>query len=134
MGFMKTTASKFRPAPMSAMERFNVPTVCECCGREDLTKTVKVTDGAAVLWMGTGCAAKACGVGVREFGKAMKAEQDAQDAAERQEREAAHRAEDARWQSFLDARCPEKRGDRFSQIQALGGGTAAREAYKTEAA
>ena len=74
---------KFRPAATSAMERASVPSVCECCGREDLKKTVKVTNGETTLWMGTGCAAKACSMGIREFGKALGAEQTAQEAAEK---------------------------------------------------
>lgn len=120
---------KFRPAATSAMERANVPSVCECCGREDLKKTVKVTNGETTLWMGTGCAAKACGMGIREFGKALGAEQTAQEAAEKAAEEKAWREHNARWQAHLDARCPALRGDRFRQIQALGGGKAAREGF-----
>jgi hypothetical protein len=125
---------RFRVAAISGFERFNVPTTCQCCGREDLLKTVKVAslDDGAVMWMGRGCAAKACGMGIKEFGKALKTTQAAQDTREDQERREANAKEDARWQAFLDARCPEKRGDRFSQIQALGGYTVANTAYKAE--
>lgn len=137
MGDMNTTAEtiRFRPAATSAMERANVPAECQCCGRADLKKTVKVVslDGSATLWMGTACAAKACGLGVREFGKAIKGEQDAQDASEAQAVREAHAAEYARFQAFLDARLPSLRGDRFRQLQALGGYSAAREAYRAQA-
>jgi hypothetical protein len=128
---VKTIATKFRPAATSALERANVPTTCQCCGKEELKKTVKVisTDGTTVLWMGTGCAAKACGVGVKEFGRALKGEQDAEDTREREEADLARRAEMARWRAHLDARCPEHRGDIFRQLQALGGMKAARAGY-----
>ncbi len=129
---------KFRPAATSAMERASVPSVCECCGREDLKKTVKVTNGETTLWMGTGCAAKACSMGIREFGKALKVEQDAQDSKEQTEREAARRAECDHWFAFLtDAVGPVYSWpggpiDRFRQIEKLGGPTAARAAYKAK--
>lgn len=113
---------------MDAFDRVNGgPTTCQHCGREDLLRTVKMTDGAAVMWLGRGCAAKAMGVGLREYDRAAKAVQDEADAAERRAREAAWKAEDARWQAFLDARAPGL--DRFSQIQALGGYAAARAAF-----
>ncbi len=117
---MTTTADKFRPAATSAMERANVPSVCECCGREDLKKTVKVTNGATTMWMGTGCAAKACGVGIKDFGKALKAEQDQHDAAERKAHYNAVAAERARWQDFLNERAPQFRGDIYAQERAVG--------------
>lgn len=88
---------KFRPAATSAMERANVPSVCECCGREDLKKTVKVTNGETTLWMGTGCAAKACGIGIKEFGKALKEEQTRHDSA-------ARAAKIAEWDAFFAAK------------------------------
>jgi hypothetical protein len=124
------TMTRFRPAATSAMERANVPSVCGCCGREELVKTVKVisADGT-IVWMGTGCAAKACGMGVKDFGRGMKRAQDAQDSAEKAAADAAHRAEDARWQAHLDAKCPALRGKRFEQLQALGGYRAARADY-----
>lgn len=128
---MDSTTIRFRPAATSAMERANVPSTCQCCGREDLQKTVKVValDGSATLWMGRGCAAKACGMGVKDFGRTMKREQDAQDASDKAAEDASRRAEDARWQAFLDGRCPELRGNRFAQIQALGGAKVARAEY-----
>lgn len=126
---MSNTATKFRPAATSAMERANVPSVCGCCGREELKKTVKVTDGVTTMWMGTGCAAKACGVGVREFSRDLKTAQNAQDAAERAERDREHAAHMARWSAHLNARCPAFAGDIFRQVQSLGGFKAAREGF-----
>lgn len=123
---MNDVAIRFRPAATSAMERLTSPDTCECCGREYLKKTVKVTDGAAVMWMGTGCAAKACGIGIREFGKTLKIAQDTQDAAEREARAQANREYTARWTAHLNARCPQLAGDIFRQIEALGGYDAAK--------
>lgn len=129
---MNTTQTiKFRPAATSAMERANVPSVCGCCGREELKKTVKVVsmDGSTVLWMGTGCAAKACGMGVKEFGKSLKREQDAQDDSEIRARDAAAAARHLRWKAHLDAKCPQFAGDVFRQLEALGGMKIAREGF-----
>ncbi len=86
------------------------------------------------MWMGTGCAAKACGVGIKEFRKALKVEQDAHDTAEAAAKEAAHRAADDKWQAFLNARAGmildwSGKPDRFRQIEALGGYPAAKAAY-----
>jgi ribosomal protein L37AE/L43A len=121
---MKTaTTLRLRPAATSAQERANVPTTCQCCGREGLKRTVKMTDGAAVLWLGTGCAAKAMGVGIKEYQKAADAVQSEADKAA----QAAWRAEDARWGEFLTAAAGP--GQRFEQIARLGGGVAARARY-----
>ena len=130
---MTNGTTKSRPAATSAMERANVPSTCQCCGREDLQKTVKVTDGTTTLWMGTGCAAKACGMGIKEFGKALKSEQTTQDAADRRAEDEARRAELARWFAFLDGACPAHKGVAFEQIRVLGGINAARAAYKAAA-
>lgn len=119
----------FRPAATSALERASMPSTCECCGREGLERTVKMTNGVAVMWMGIGCAAKGTGVSVREINAAEKGEQDRADAEERAARDAAWRAEHARWQAHLDARCPAHKGEILLQIRALGGMALAREGY-----
>ncbi len=98
-----------------------MPSTCECCGREDLKRTVKMTDGSAVMWMGVGCAAKGTGVSVREINAAERTAQKVADDAAYKAREAAHRVEMARWSAHLDARCPEHRGRIFEQVRALGG-------------
>lgn len=127
---MSNATLKLRPAPMNALDRVSGgPTTCQHCGREDLLRTVKMTDGAAVMWLGRGCAAKAMGVGLREFGRAQKAVQDEADAAERRAREAERQAEYNAFQAWLDATVAPK-GDRFRQLEALGGYAAANAAYK----
>ena len=130
MTLAMTIATKLRPAATSAMERANVPTTCGCCGREGLKKTVKMTDGAACYWLGTGCAAKAMGVGIREYTAAANDVQDAADKAERESAELARRAEYAVFQAWLDGVTdPSLKGDRFRQLQAIGGMKVARERY-----
>lgn len=138
---MSTATTRFRPAPMNAFERLSSPTECQRCGRVELRRTVKVTDGDAVLWLGTGCAAKAMGVGLTEYHREAKAVQDAADAAERHARSVADRAQDAAWQAFLDRAAPPWRiesdfggrmAGRFEQIKALGGMTAARAMFDAE--
>ncbi len=121
-----TTTQNFRPAGMSSQDRLNVPTECGCCGREGLKTTVKmVDDNGSILWMGTGCAAKAMGVGVDLFKRAAK---DA-DAVIANENIAAQRAETDRWFAFLDANVPGLAVT--EQIAALGGLAAARAAFRT---
>ncbi len=115
------SAARFTLAALGPGESLTSPDTCECCGREYLKKTVKVTDGVAVMWMGVGCAAKACGVGIREARKAHKVLEDARAVAARAIRDEAHRAHMARWTAHLDARCPALKGDTFRQIEALGG-------------
>lgn len=126
-----THTIKFRPAATSAMERANVPNVCGCCGREELKKTVKVvsSDGATTLWMGTGCAAKACGIGVKEFGKSLKREQDVQDTVDQKAADVERRAYMARWHAHLDAKCPQFKGEICLQLEALGGMKVARDGF-----
>lgn len=127
-----TTAPRFRPCAASAFERASVPTVCGCCGREELVRTVKMTDGETVMWMGVGCAAKAMGVPARERGRAAARIQDAAEAIERAERDAKHMAELAAWSAFLlRAAGP---GERFEQIARLGGPAKAREMQRAEVA
>jgi len=117
-------ATKWRPLGTSAQERMNNPTTCGCCGREGLKKTVKMGADGAVVWMGTGCAAKAAGVGISEFKVQLAAADDAVLVAER----AAWKAGDDAWQGFLDLSAPGL--DRFDQIQKLGGMKAARAAFQ----
>lgn len=125
---------RFRPAATNAFDRTNNPTTCQCCGREDLKKTVKMTDGNAIVWMGTGCAAKAMGVGIKVYTAEARAVQKTADDAEALAREAERKAWDARWQAFLDARAPQLRGDRFLQIEALGGYSKANAEFVAQAA
>ena len=74
---------------------------CDCCGRKDLKSTVALEnlDTGDVVHFGVVCAARA----------------------------AAADAEYNRLQTWLDARLPHLRGQRFEQLQALGGMKAVRE-------
>lgn len=110
----------YRPAGTSALERMNTPTTCGCCGREDLKATVKLagSDGS-IVWMGTGCAAKAMGVGIADFRTQAKAADKVIADAEAAARKAISDAADAAWGAFLDEHAGP--GDRFEQIQRLGG-------------
>ena len=104
-------------------------TVCECCGRDDLKRTVAISfDGAAAVYYGTTCAARSLKTTAANVRASARRSMDAKTAAERAERDAAFRAEDARWQSFLDSRSPG--ADRFRQIESLGGYFAARAMYE----
>lgn len=104
-------------------------TVCECCGRDDLKRTVAISfDGAAAVYYGTTCAARSIKTTAADIRASARRAMDAKIAAERAERDAKFRAEDALWQSFLDARSPGR--DRFSQIESLGGYASARAAYE----
>ncbi len=138
---MSTATARFRPAPMNAFERLSSPTECQHCGRVELRRTVKVTDGTAVLWLGTGCAAKAMGVGLTEYRREAKAVQDAAEAAEQDARAAADRVKHAEWVAFLDRVSPpvtivtdygSRQTGIFEQVKALGGMTAARAMFDAE--
>lgn len=119
----------YRPVGTSAQERMNTPDTCGCCGREGLKTTVKLADSAGhITWMGTGCAAKAMGIGVDIFRKLAKAADTAAEADARREFFRRQAEEDAAWQSFLDAAAGP--GDRMAQIKALGGISAARTAFE----
>lgn len=110
---MQTTpATKFRPVHLSAFERFNVPSVCGCCGREGLKKTVKVSNGVTTMFMGTGCAAKACKLSTDGF-KVAQAKAAAN----------AHHA-------FLNILCPEFAGESAKQVALIGARAARFEAYE----
>lgn len=101
-----TTNVRYRIGATSAMERANVPSECSCCGREDLKKTVKLVPlaGGSPVWFGTGCAAKALGMGVPAFRKEAKRLQDEQDARDFAARAAADRRETEAWFAWLTAR------------------------------
>ena len=126
----------FRFAALARGESLQSPDVCACCGRDGLKKTVKLINPAGrAVWFGTGCAARAMGVKplvVRDA--ARSAEMTAAD-IERRERATEERAEDMRWQAFLDEVAPsaavswDGRPNRFEQIDRLGGYAAARAAY-----
>lgn len=98
-----TTQKNFRPIGLSAFERFNLPSTCGCCGREGLKKTVKMTDGTTIVFMGTGCAQKAMDIDPDNFKAAQKRTQL------RWDRGGAYRA-------FLDAICPAFAGSEEKQI------------------
>jgi hypothetical protein len=89
---MKTTASKWFPAAAKGTG----PDHCECCEREDLKKTVPITNGTSTIWVGTGCAARLCGSTITEFRRASKRAYDAAE-AERAEAEFARNKAIAAW-------------------------------------
>jgi len=131
---MPTVNATFRPAATTALERASMPSTCECCGREGLKRTVKMVNGAAVLWMGVGCAAKGTGVSVREVNAAERVVQKETDDVAYKAQAAEHDAYMVRWHAHLDARCPEHKGEVLLQVRALGGMSKASEGYAKEKA
>ncbi len=112
-------------------------TTCDCCGRTGLKSTVAlcIDDSDDVLYYGVVCAARA----LKTTAKVVRAETKAADDAARDARLRAEwergRAEDAKWQAFLDAAAPghldwQGKPNRCRQIEALGGYKAARSAYE----
>lgn len=95
---------------------------CECCGRDDLKKTVAISvDDGDPLYFGETCAARALSRSAKDV-REMARHAD----HERRERELiARRAEDdrrfERGRAWLNERAPELRDDRFRQIERLGG-------------
>lgn len=123
-----TTSTKYRPAATSAFERYSTPSECGCCGRENLKTTVKMAapDGS-IVWMGTGCAAKAMGVGVKEYKAAAKSVEDAAEAVRKAARCAFLRAQAIRWTAYCAANGGP--GDQWAQEARLG--MAGRRAFQT---
>jgi hypothetical protein len=130
---MTTQHNGFRFAELACGESLCSPTACDCCGREDLKRTVKlINPEGCVVWFGTGCAAVAMGLTKPAVRKAKKAVEDAAESAERAANDAARKVEDSRWQAFLDAQVG--KADRFTQIEKLGGYAKARAKFVSEAA
>ncbi len=124
---MSTTT--YRPAGMSFMDRMNVPTTCGCCDRQGLKTTVKLVGPAGeIVWMGTGCAAKAMGVGVDVFRRAAREADTVLASAEAAAAKVVSDAECARWFAWLTFHAGP--GDVIVQIGRLGGYAAARAAYR----
>lgn len=111
-------------------------TTCECCGRANLKATVAISiDGAAPVFFGTTCAARALGRTAKEIKtSAARADREIAEAKQR-ERDAEHARFNAAWQAFLDERAPAFARsymggpDRHRQIAELGGYTVARAAF-----
>lgn len=97
-------------------------TQCECCGRDDLKKTVALSvDDSDPLYFGEVCAAHALSRSAKDI-RAMARQAD--DAARREREAAAERERSAsfeRGRAWLNERVPELRDDRFRQIERLGG-------------
>ena len=129
-----TTTSRYKLVTVSRQTMlFGMADRCACCGREELKKTVPVApvDGGDMRWFGVGCAAKACGAGLPEFRRQVRAAEVAQEAAEVVERRKAHEVELARWMGFL-AQATGIHGDIYAAINKLGGYDIARSTYRAQ--
>jgi hypothetical protein len=115
-------------------------TTCDCCGRENLKKTVALAaldaDGNEIgtVYYGVDCAAKAEGLPAKLIRKEAETADRAKGEAKRREARDRRDAEDAQWFAWLDARAPHLIGDRLLQIEALGGYGAASAAYAAKTA
>ncbi len=74
---------------------------CDCCGRDNLKKTVKLLGPNGVVRYGTGCAAKALGLKSGEVTSRANAAQKEVDAAAAKVKDEAGRAERNQWFSFI---------------------------------
>lgn len=103
---------------------------CECCGRKNLKHTVALSfdDGEAVFY-GTSCAAVALRMPAIEVKRSAKKVDDEKRNAEMATRQAADRSRYAAFQTWLDAQLPSLKGERFLQLQELGGYKAAHGNY-----
>jgi hypothetical protein len=104
-------------------------TSCECCGRENLKKTVAISlDDADPMYFGTTCAARAVGWAAADMRRSIKRVEDEQKEKARLARNARIVAEQCAWFTWLDAHAPNINST-FEQIQSLGGYQAARAAF-----
>lgn len=78
---------------------------CECCGRDNLKRTVAVEfqDSQEVLYFGTSCAAKALALTSKEVEKSAKGAQAAREAAEAAAKREAEYLEAVRFSNWLRA-------------------------------
>ncbi len=129
------THNGYRYAELARGESLCSPDTCGHCGRTNLKKTIKlITPTGSAVWFGVGCAARAMGVGLKEV-KAAKASAEAALAFQlRSARMDEDRKEEAVWQAFLDRHAPAQHGNRFKQIEAMGGWSVARPLYISECA
>lgn len=74
---MKTT--NWRPAYIPGF----CPALCSECGREELQKTVAITNGQTARWVGVGCAARLCGSKPATVRREIKRLEDAEAEAKR---------------------------------------------------
>lgn len=109
-------------------------TTCECCGRSNLKSTVALLmgDSTTPVYFGVSCAARALRTSSVEVRKGAREVERAHADALAYERHLAERAEDVRWQGFLDASAGA--GERIDQIARLGGFAVARALYAAEVA
>lgn len=127
---MEATNNGYRFAELALGEALQSPSVCDCCGREDLKRTIKlINPEGRPVWFGCGCAARAMSVDLNLVRAAKKAAEDRAYEAEQTAKQAAHKVTDAAWQAFLDRVAPGM--GRYEQIRSLGGMAKARELYKS---
>jgi hypothetical protein len=114
---------------------------CDCCGRDNLKKTVKLLGPNGVVRYGTGCAAKALGLKSGEVTSRANAAQKEADAAAAKVKDEAGRAERNQWFSFIadhyaavfGAPAPRNyKGDLevIASVKALGGFATVTAAYR----
>lgn len=127
---------------MTAAKRFTVlgttdeVTTCDCCSRRNLKGTVALCDhdaGDETVYFGCVCAARVMKVASVDVRKAARDADAAKVRAEMAARAAAADAEYRVFQAWLDSKVGPK-GERFLQLEALGGYAAARAAFAREAA
>ncbi len=126
------TNNGYRFAELARGESLQSPSVCDCCGREDLKKTVKlINPEGRPVWYGVGCAARSMGTTTKTVRAAKRAAEVAAINAEQIARNTEWRLTDASWQAFLDRAAGP--GERYDQIRKLGGMAKARELLKQQA-
>jgi hypothetical protein len=127
---MTTSLNGYSFAELGPGESLQSPDTCDCCERTGLKKTVKLVSPAGrVVWFGTGCAARAMGCQPLVVRQARAAAEATAIEKARVERCRIWAAEDAVWGAFLAVAAPGHDGNRFKQIEALGGYSAARAAF-----
>lgn len=113
------------------LEKFGKVLTSEERGRKPARRLIN--PAGRPVWFGTGCAARAMGIGDREVRAAREDQQERERQNVAKLADEKRRAEDARWQAFLnqaagtDTDVRDWQGVcRFKQIQKLGGYAAAR--------
>jgi hypothetical protein len=96
-------------------------TTCDCCLREDLTKTVALSIDGETMFLGVICAARKMGEGAATVRKMAKAADAEKAEAARRARQQASAMEFDRQQQKLDAMFPHIAGqqNRLQQVRLL---------------
>lgn len=106
-------------------------TVCECCGRSDLKKTLVLDDGGATVYYGSECGARAMKTTVNKVRRDVTALRQQEQLKARRERHIRRNREADKWDRFLDEMTGKPGASTLEKVRLLGGIGAASKLYES---